>query len=92
MSSCQSPPLYQAGSLGARWIIAPPVGTGMGSAKMPVRAVDRLQDVLHGQVAQRLVPVHRGQLLGEVEGLRGADRSSWGVSRGNIGRTWFCSP
>src|SRR5690242_11166679 len=35
MVSCQRPPLYHAGSLGARVIMAPPVSTGMGSAKMP---------------------------------------------------------
>src|SRR5512133_1625761 len=33
MLSCHSPPLYHAGSLGARFIIAPPVGTGIASAK-----------------------------------------------------------
>src|SRR5690606_9654138 len=33
--SCHSPPLYQAGSFGVRLIIAPPVGTGISSAKMP---------------------------------------------------------
>src|SRR5678816_4677087 len=35
MLSCHSPPRYQAGSLGARLIIAPPVATGIESAKMP---------------------------------------------------------
>src|SRR5688572_30801611 len=33
--SCHRPPLYQAGSFGARWIIRPPVATGIASAKMP---------------------------------------------------------
>src|SRR3989442_3489575 len=35
MLSCQSPPLYHAGSFGSRWIIRPPVATGMASAKIP---------------------------------------------------------
>src|SRR5215510_6167957 len=35
MLSCHNPPLYQAGSFGARSIIAPPVSTGILSAKIP---------------------------------------------------------
>src|SRR5688572_14501400 len=35
MLSCHSPPLYQPGSFGARSIIAPPVSTGIRSAKIP---------------------------------------------------------
>src|SRR5471030_3562781 len=34
-SSCHRPPRYQAGSLGARLIMAPPVPTSMRSAKTP---------------------------------------------------------
>src|SRR5207247_10305640 len=35
MLSCHKPPLYQAGSFGARSIIAPPVSAGTFSAKIP---------------------------------------------------------
>src|SRR5688572_17279664 len=35
MLSWNRPPLYHAGSFGVRLIIAPPVGTGISSAKMP---------------------------------------------------------
>jgi hypothetical protein len=35
LSSCHKPPWYQAGSFGARLIIAPPVSTAMSSAKIP---------------------------------------------------------
>ena len=38
------------------------------------RAVDGLEDVLHRQVPERLGPVHRRQLLRQVERLRGADQ------------------
>ena len=74
MSSCQRPPLYQAGSFGARWIMRPPVAHRHRVGEDAVRAVHRLQDVLHRQVAQRLVPVDRGQLLRQVERLRGANQ------------------
>src|SRR5579862_7615594 len=36
VSDCQRPPLRHAGSFGVRSIIAPPVGTGILSAKMPL--------------------------------------------------------
>ena len=35
VSDCQMPPLRHAGSLGVRWIIAPPVVLGILSEKMP---------------------------------------------------------
>ena len=42
--------------------------------KNAARAVHGLQDVLDGEVPQRLGPVHRWQLLRQIEGLRGADQ------------------
>src|SRR5688500_18960404 len=35
MLSWNKPPLYHAGSFGVRWIICPPVSTGILSAKIP---------------------------------------------------------
>ena len=40
----------------------------------PARAVDVLDDVLRRQMPERLGPVHRRRVLGEVECFRGADQ------------------
>ena len=74
MLSCHRPPRYHAGSFGARWIIAPPVSTGIASAKMPCGPSTLLMMSCIGQMPQRLRPVDRRQLLREVERLRRADQ------------------
>ena len=92
MSSWNRPPLYQAGSLGVRSIMAPPVATGILSAKMPRGPFTARRMSRSGRCHSAF-----DQSTGGIRGARSKSRdasirSSCDVSRGNMGRTWFCSP
>jgi hypothetical protein len=92
MLSCQRPPRYHAGSFGVRRIIAPPVGTGMESAKIPRGPSTALRMSCTGR-CRRACAQSTGGIWGARSNRRDARiRSSRGVSGGNIGRTWFCCP
>ncbi len=92
MDSCHNPPLYQAGSLGARFIIAPPVGTGMESAKMPCGPSTALMRSIVGRCQNALAQSTGGCRSARSNDFDARMRSSCDAFRGNIGRTWFCSP
>ena len=74
MSSCHRPPLYQAGSFGARWIIRPPVATGIASAKMPRGPSTFLMMSCTGRCQSAFDQSTGGMLRREVERLRRADQ------------------
>ena len=90
--SCQRPPLYQAGSLGVRCIIAPPLSTGIRSAKIPRGPCTFFRMSCDGSVHSALLQSTGGMRGARSKSREAATRSACGVSRGNIGRTWFCSP
>ena len=92
MVSCQRPPLYHAGSLGARFIIAPPVGTGIESAKMPCGPSTALMMSMVGSFQNAFAQSTGGRRCARSYDFDARINSSCVVPRGNIGRTWFCSP
>ena len=92
MLSCHSPPLVQAGSLGVRRTIAPPVGTPILSAKMPFGPSAAFRMSCIGSV-HSILSQSTGGICGARSNRReAATRSSRLVSIGNCGRIWFCSP
>src|SRR6266496_1637523 len=92
MLSCHNPPLYQAGSFGARSIIAPPVATGMRSAKMPVGPPTAFIMSFTGRWRRAFDQSTGGNCWARSNDFDARINSSWDASGGNIGRTWFCSP
>ena len=92
MLSCHSPPLYHAGSLGARCIIAPPVGTGIESAKMPLGPPAALISSMVGRCQNALAQSTGGACSARSNSLDASMSCCCVVPRGNSGRTWFCSP
>src|SRR5262249_15278867 len=92
MLSCHSPPLYQAGSLGARVIMAPPVSTGMGSAKIPCGPSTALMMSFSGKCASALDQSTGGNCCARSNDFDTRITSSCDVVGGSMGRTWFCSP
>ena len=92
MSSCQRPPLYQAGSFGARWTMRPPVVPGVGSAKIPCGASTAFRMSCTGRCQSAFSHWTGGSCCARSKAFEARIRSSCEVSFGNIGRTWFCSP
>jgi hypothetical protein len=92
MSSCQSPPLYQAGSFGLRWIMRPPVVPGVASAKIPCGASIAFRTSSTGRCQNAFSHSTGGSSCARSKAFAARTRSSCFVSGGNIGRTWFCSP
>src|SRR5213594_4570117 len=92
MLSCQSPPLYHAGSFGSRWIIRPPVATGMASAKIPRGPSTLFMMSCTGRCQSAFDQSTGGSCCARSNDFDARIRSACGVLGGNIGRTWFCSP
>src|SRR5215470_17900558 len=92
MLSFHKPPLYHAGSLGARSIIAPPVSTGMGSAKIPCGPSTAFKMSFSGRCARAFDQSTGGICCARSNDFETRIRSSCEVPGGNAGRTWFCSP
>ena len=74
MSSCHRPPDTTPDRSASRLIIAPPVATGIESAKIPCGPSTALMMSISGRCQQRLRPIDRRQLLRQVERLRRADQ------------------
>src|SRR5215471_2768192 len=92
MLSCHKPPLYQAGSLGARLIIAPPVATGISSAKIPFGPSTAFRMSISGKCRSACDQSTGGACCARSKDLDARIKSSCEVPAGKIGRTWFCSP
>src|SRR5215831_13767235 len=92
MLSFHKPPLYHAESLGARWIIAPPVSTGMGSAKIPCGPSTAFKMSISGRCASAFDQSTGGNCWARSNDFDTRIRSSCEVPGANTGRTWFCSP
>ena len=92
LSSCQSPPRYQAGSFGVRLIIAPPVATSMRSAKIPCGPSTALMMSISGRCQSAFDQSTGGNCCARSNDFDARIKSSWDVFGGNIGRAWFCSP
>src|SRR5262245_7048535 len=92
MLSCHSPPLYHAGSFGSRLIIAPPVETGILSAKMPRGPPTSLMMSMTGRCLSASAQFTGGICGARSNILDARINSSCDVFDGNIGRTWFCWP
>src|SRR5215472_3641436 len=85
--SFHSPPLYQAGSLGVRRIIAPPVSTGMGSAKIPWGPSTAFRMSISGRWVRALDQSTGGNCCARSKDLDTRINSSCDVPGGNMGRT-----
>ena len=92
MSSCHSPPRRHAGSPGVRRIIAPPLATGIESAKMPCGPPTASRMFITGSVQNALLQSTGGRCCARSNDFDTRISSSCVVFAGNIGRTWFCSP
>src|SRR5678815_1795127 len=92
MSSCHSPPLYQAGSFGARWFIPPPVAAGISSAKIPCGPSTAFMMSCSGRCQSAVDQSIGGSCCARSKAFDARIRSACDVPGGNIGRTWFCSP
>src|ERR1035437_753110 len=90
MLSWKSPPRYHAGSFGARLIIAPPVATGMESAKIPFGPSTALMMSRSGSVQNAFDQSTGGLCSARSNDFERRTRSCCDVFGGNIGRTWFC--
>src|SRR4028119_1667170 len=85
--SCQIPPLYHAGSFGVLLIIAPPVGTGISSAKMPRGPSTALMMSISGRRLRAFDQSTGGDCWARSKDFDARIRSSCEVLGGNIGRT-----
>src|ERR1035437_8399495 len=85
-SSCHKPPLYQAGSLGVRLIIAPPVSTGILSAKLPCGPSTALIISITGRCCSALDQSMGGNCCARSNAFEARIKSSCEVFGGNIGR------
>src|SRR5687768_11571128 len=92
MLSWYSPPRYQAGSFGARLIIAPPVGTGIESAKIPRGPLIGLKMSCAGSVQNAFDQSTGGLRPARSQNCDSLIRSSCEVPGGNIGRCGFWLP
>src|ERR1039457_5253909 len=84
---CHTPPRYQAGSLGARLIMAPPVETSARSANMPTGPPTLFMMSASGRCASAFA-----QSTGGIPGARSNSFDAWinsacDAPAGNIGRT-----
>src|SRR4030095_8104769 len=91
MLSCHNPPLYQAGSLGARSIIAPPVATGMRSAKIPFGPFAAFMMSFTGRTRSAFDQSTGGDCCARSNDFAARIKSSCDVPGGNIGRHWVFS-
>jgi hypothetical protein len=91
-SSWTRPPLYQAGSFGARSTMRPPVGTGIRSAKMPRGPSAAFRMSCTGRCHSAFDHSIGGMRGARSNSFEACTRSACGVSGGKVGRTWFCSP
>src|SRR5262252_2463922 len=87
MLSWNRPPLYQAGSLGARLIIAPPVETGISSAKIPFGPSTAFRMSISGRCRSACDQSTGGGCWARSKDFEARIRSSCEASGGNIGRT-----
>jgi hypothetical protein len=92
MSSWYRPPRYQAGSFGVRLIIAPPVATGIESAKMPRGPSSAERRFCTGSVQKAFAQSTGGRRCAKSNDFDARISCSCVAFAGNIGRTWFCSP
>src|SRR5436853_212842 len=86
MLSCHNPPLYQAGSFGVRSIIAPPVSTGMESAKTPCGPSTALMMSLTGRCRSACDQSTGGNCCDKSNDFEARIKSSCDVFGGNMGR------
>src|SRR5215831_451676 len=87
MLSCQRPPLSQAASLGARLIIAPPVATGIASAKIPFGPSTAFKMSISGKWRKAWDQSTGGGCCARSNDLDARIKSAWEALAGNIGRT-----
>ena len=92
MLSLNRPPRYHAESPGVRAIMAPPVATGIESAKMPRGPLTALMMFCSGSVRSALAQSTGGICGARSKRREAATRSCCEVPGGKLGRTWFCSP
>ena len=91
-SSWTRPPLYQAGSLGARCAMRPPVATGIASAKIPFGPSIAFMMSCIGRCHSAFDQSTSGCCGARSKYFDAFTRSSRDMFAGNIGRSWFCSP
>src|SRR5678816_813315 len=89
MLSWYNAPLYHAGSLGSRWIILPPPGTGIESAKIPFGPPTDLMMSCNGRCQYALFQSTGGRCAARSQAFDSRIRSSWDVFGGNIGCCGF---
>src|SRR5690349_9400768 len=87
MLSWNRPPRYHAGSFGARLIIAPPVATGIESAKIPFGPFTSLMMFSSGSVQNAFDQSTGGRCCARSNDIDSRTRSAWVALFGNVGRT-----
>src|SRR5437016_14565668 len=92
MLSCHKPPLYHTGSFGARSIMAPPVSTGILSAKIPCGPSTALMISFSGRCHSAFDQSTGGNCCDRSKDVEPRIKSSCEVFGPNVVRTWFCSP
>ncbi len=87
MLSWNKPPRYHAGSFGARLIIAPPVATGIESAKMPCGPPTSFMMFSSGSVQNAFDQSTGGRCCARSNDMDSRTRSACVAFFGIIGRT-----